>query len=198
MTPQSQQQQQHPPSSTTMTKKAHIRCRRKCMVGDCIKIARKGGRCILHGAIDKKRKRCEFRDCGKVARPGGLCIAHGAIATKASNETTTTTTTTTTANANANITATGQATTCTPNEKRQKRTHSNETKIQVLLALETRPNTSLNELAREIDDIPAGTIRGWQRGADKIRKQVGDTAERNALQEDSKKVRLSSSASWTL
>ncbi|OEU10728.1 hypothetical protein FRACYDRAFT_246501 [Fragilariopsis cylindrus CCMP1102] len=90
--------------------------------------------------------------------------------TKASNETTTTTTTTTNANINDDndvinatntATATGQAT--HHSHQSRARLYSNETKIQVTLALETRPhtNTSLNELAREFD-IPAGTIRNWR------------------------------------
>ena len=64
-------------------------------------------------------------------------------------------------NATKTATATGQATTTTPKKKRQQRQYSNETKIQVILALETRPNTSLNEIAREFD-IPAGTISNWR------------------------------------
>jgi transposase-like protein len=62
-----------------------------------------------------------------------------------------------------------QATT-TPKKKRRQR-YSNETKIQVILALETRPDTSLNEIAKEFD-IAAGTIRGWREEADKIQKQA--------------------------
>ncbi|OEU08083.1 hypothetical protein FRACYDRAFT_250304 [Fragilariopsis cylindrus CCMP1102] len=64
-------------------------------------------------------------------------------------------------NATKTATATGQATTTTPKKKRQQRQYSNETKIQVILVLETRPNTSLNEIAREFD-IPAGTISNWR------------------------------------
>ena len=45
-------------------------------------------------------------------------------------------------------------------------------KIQVLLAVETRHDTSLMEIASKFD-IPAGTIRGWRKGADKIRIQGG-------------------------
>ena len=63
-----------------------------------------------------------------------------------------------------------EATKSTPKKKRRQR-YSNETKIQVILALETRPDTSLNEIAKEFD-IAAGTIRGWREEADKIQKQA--------------------------
>ena len=64
-----------------------------------------------------------------------------------------------------------QATTTTTPKKKRRQRYSNETKIQVILALETRPDTSLNEIAKEFD-IAAGTIRGWREEADKIQKQA--------------------------
>ncbi len=57
-----------------------------------------------------------------------------------------------------------------PKKKRRQR-YSNETKIQVILALETRPNASLNDVAREFNVAP-GTVRGWREEADKIQKQA--------------------------
>mmetsp|Transcript_21061 Transcript_21061/g.32148 ORF Transcript_21061/g.32148 Transcript_21061/m.32148 type:complete len:964 (+) Transcript_21061:75-2966(+) len=57
-----------------------------------------------------------------------------------------------------------------PKKKRRQR-YSNETKIQVILALETRPNVSLNEVAKEFN-VAAGTVRGWREEADKIQKQA--------------------------
>lgn len=57
-----------------------------------------------------------------------------------------------------------------PKKKRRQR-YSNETKIQVILALETRPNASLNDVAKEFNVAP-GTVRGWREEADKIQKQA--------------------------
>lgn len=57
-----------------------------------------------------------------------------------------------------------------PKKKRRQR-YSNETKIQVILALETRPNGSLNDVAKEFK-VAAGTVRGWREEADKIQKQA--------------------------
>ena len=57
-----------------------------------------------------------------------------------------------------------------PKKKRRQR-YSNETKIQVILALETRPNASLNDVSKEFNVAP-GTVRGWREEADKIQKQA--------------------------
>lgn len=59
-----------------------------------------------------------------------------------------------------------------PQKKKQRRQrYSNETKIQVILALETRKGRSLNDIAREFN-VAAGTVRGWRDEADKIQKQA--------------------------
>lgn len=58
-----------------------------------------------------------------------------------------------------------------PPKKKRRQRYSNETKIQVILALETRPNTSLNDVAKEFN-VAAGTVRGWREEADKIQKQA--------------------------
>lgn len=55
--------------------------------------------------------------------------------------------------------------------KRRRQRYSNETKIQVILALETRPNSSLNDVAKEFN-VAAGTVRGWREEADKIQMQA--------------------------
>lgn len=57
-----------------------------------------------------------------------------------------------------------------PSKKRRQR-YSNETKIQVILALETRPNAKLNDVAKEFG-VASGTVRGWREEADKIQKQA--------------------------
>jgi len=57
-----------------------------------------------------------------------------------------------------------------PKKKRRQR-YSNETKIQVILALETRPNASLNDVSKEFNVAP-GTVRGWRDEADKIQTQA--------------------------
>jgi transposase-like protein len=58
----------------------------------------------------------------------------------------------------------------TPTKKTRQR-YSNETKIQVILALETRKGRSLNDIAKEFN-VAAGTVRGWRDEADKIQKQA--------------------------
>lgn len=55
--------------------------------------------------------------------------------------------------------------------KKRRQRYSNETKIQVILALETRPNARLNEVAKEFG-VASGTVRGWREEADKIQKQA--------------------------
>jgi transposase-like protein len=57
-----------------------------------------------------------------------------------------------------------------PPKKKKRQRYSNETKIQVILALESRPN-SLNEVAKEFG-VATGTVRGWREEADKIQKQA--------------------------
>mmetsp|Transcript_67005 Transcript_67005/g.187302 ORF Transcript_67005/g.187302 Transcript_67005/m.187302 type:complete len:945 (+) Transcript_67005:68-2902(+) len=54
-------------------------------------------------------------------------------------------------------------------KKRRRHRYSNEVKIQVILALETRPNSTLNEVAKEFNVAP-GTVRGWREESDKIQK----------------------------
>ena len=56
-------------------------------------------------------------------------------------------------------------------KKRQRQRYSNEAKIQVILALETRPNASLSDISKEFNVAP-GTIRGWRDDADKIQTQA--------------------------
>jgi transposase-like protein len=56
-------------------------------------------------------------------------------------------------------------------KKKKRQRYSNETKIQVILALETRQNVSLNDVAKEFN-VAAGTVRGWREEADKIQKQA--------------------------
>lgn len=58
-----------------------------------------------------------------------------------------------------------------PPKKKRRQRYSNETKIQVILALETRPNVSLNDVAKEFN-VASGTVRGWREEADKIQKQA--------------------------
>ena len=58
-----------------------------------------------------------------------------------------------------------------PPKKKRRQRYSNETKIQVILALETRKNSSLNDVAKEFN-VAAGTVRGWREEADKIQKQA--------------------------
>ncbi|CAJ1948253.1 unnamed protein product [Cylindrotheca closterium] len=54
-------------------------------------------------------------------------------------------------------------------QKRRRQRYSNETKIQVILALESRKGRSLNDIAREYN-VASGTVRGWRDEADKIQK----------------------------
>lgn len=56
-----------------------------------------------------------------------------------------------------------------PPQKRRRQRYSNETKIQVILALESRQGRSLNDIAREYN-VASGTVRGWRDEADKIQK----------------------------
>jgi transposase-like protein len=58
-----------------------------------------------------------------------------------------------------------------PPKKKRRQRYSNETKIQVILALETRPNASLNDVSKEFNVAP-GTVRGWREEADKIQTQA--------------------------
>ena len=78
-----------------------------------------------------------------------------------------------------------------PPKKKTRQRYSNETKIQVILALETRKNVSLNEVAKEFN-VAAGTVRGWREEADKIQKQAMDNrrvgAKANPSRDPLKKV----------
>lgn len=53
--------------------------------------------------------------------------------------------------------------------KRKRQRYSNETKIQVLLALESRKGQSLTTIAKEFN-VAAGTVRGWRDEAANIHK----------------------------
>mmetsp|Transcript_35931 Transcript_35931/g.86848 ORF Transcript_35931/g.86848 Transcript_35931/m.86848 type:complete len:1017 (-) Transcript_35931:74-3124(-) len=54
-------------------------------------------------------------------------------------------------------------------QKRRRQRYSNETKIQVILALESKQGRSLNDIAREYN-VASGTVRGWRDEADKIQR----------------------------
>ena len=62
------------------------------------------------------------------------------------------------------VDATGKA-----KQKRQR--YSNETKIQVILALESRPDARLNDVAKEFGVAP-GTVRGWREESEKIQQHA--------------------------
>jgi transposase-like protein len=63
--------------------------------------------------------------------------------------------------------------------KQRRQRYSNETKIQVILALESRPDASLNDVAKEFGVAP-GTVRGWREEADKIQKQATENRRSGA------------------
>ncbi|KAG7350490.1 DDE superfamily endonuclease [Nitzschia inconspicua] len=71
-----------------------------------------------------------------------------------------------------------------PQKKRRMR-YSNETKIQVILALETRPNASVKDVAKEFG-VAVGTARGWIEEADKIQKQATENRRAGAKANPSK------------
>jgi len=73
----------------------------------------------------------------------------------------------------------------TSKKKRKRQRYSNETKIQVILALETRPDSSLIDIAKEFG-IAAGTIRGWREESDKIQKQATENRRAGAKANPSK------------
>mmetsp|Transcript_1537 Transcript_1537/g.3399 ORF Transcript_1537/g.3399 Transcript_1537/m.3399 type:complete len:1056 (+) Transcript_1537:196-3363(+) len=55
--------------------------------------------------------------------------------------------------------------------KQKRQRYSNETKIQVILALESRPDASLNDVAKEFGVAP-GTVRGWREESEKIQQHA--------------------------
>lgn len=77
-----------------------------------------------------------------------------------------------------------------PQKKRRQR-YSNETKIQLILALESRPKASVKDVAREFG-VAVGTARGWIDESDKIQKQAMENrrvgAKANPSKDPMKKI----------
>lgn len=61
------------PKDPTMVRAKKRQTRSRCQAPDCLREARRQGKCFIHGG----KRLCKMPNCNKCAHKGGLCFQHG-------------------------------------------------------------------------------------------------------------------------